>query len=134
MPDSKRPAADRSDPNKTLLLVAAMIAVFLVALYLLRRAAQDVSADRTGASRATAVAAPTPPREPPPIDAAPAASLAPTPSPIASMVPTASPTASISAVASATKPTCVPTSKKELCFNGVDDNCDGRIDEGCPRR
>lgn len=29
-------------------------------------------------------------------------------------------------------PTCVKESKKELCWDGVDNNCNGEIDEGCP--
>lgn len=29
---------------------------------------------------------------------------------------------------------CVKESDKELCFDGVDNNCDGCVDEGCPVR
>jgi len=28
-------------------------------------------------------------------------------------------------------PECVPTSKTEICGDGIDNNCDGQIDEGC---
>ncbi|MCG3174284.1 MAG: hypothetical protein GMKNLPBB_02513 [Myxococcota bacterium] len=32
------------------------------------------------------------------------------------------------------KTTCVPTSRTDICGNGKDDNCDGRVDENCPDR
>jgi hypothetical protein len=69
----------------------------------------------------------------------------PPPSTLPSTLPSAAVGApTVSAVDPATKPApselprtpsgCVKESSREVCGDGVDNNCNGQIDEGCPRR
>ncbi len=92
---------------------------------------------------------PPPPPPPPTAVAAPAVTPAPTPPPPPTNTVSASgtvstPVATIGAsgeiawgdwwAQGGEKPNtnCVKTSRKELCWDGVDNNCNGEIDEGCP--
>jgi hypothetical protein len=127
------------DRRKTLILVGVLVALFVLALLLVRRATNDLGADQAstanGASQGS-VGAPSPADAAPPLDAAPevalgvAVGVAPAPvGAVDSGVAVAPPPD-----AAADTPKCIPESKKELCGDGIDNNCNGEIDEGCPRR
>lgn len=129
------------DRRKTLILVGALVALFVLALLLVRRATTGVAADQTAG--ASSVAAPAPfDAAPLALDAVPEAALgvavgvAPSapPAPPADAALALTPDASADAADAADAAKCIPESKKELCGDGIDNNCNGQIDEGCDRR
>lgn len=134
------PSTEPGNRRKTLILVGALVALFALALVLLRRATDDIGADQPMAANAGSVSA-LPPSQldaaPLPIDAAPEVALgaavgappmlpAPKTDGGAALGLAATPDAASDA------PKCIPESKKELCGDGADNNCNGQIDEGCP--
>jgi hypothetical protein len=133
-------STEAGDRRKTLILVGVLVALFVLALLLVRRATLDVGADQTaGASGASAGAVGAPPpfdAGPLMLDAVPEAALGvavgvapPSPPP-----PFDSGVAALAPDAASDAAKCIPESKKELCGDGVDNNCNGQIDEGCERR
>ncbi len=133
-------STEAGDRRKTLILVGVLVALFVLALLLVRRAATDVGADQTnGASGASAGAVGAqPPFDAGPLlpDAVPEVALG-----VAVGVPRPPPpiafdagVAALAPDAASDAPKCIPESKKELCGDGVDNNCNGQIDEGCERR
>jgi hypothetical protein len=87
---------------------------------------------------APVAAAPTPAPTPAPTTPPPSGGIVAASTTAATPVGTASASGSVSwgnwksAGGETPNTSCVKESNKELCYDGVDNNCDGQIDEGCP--